>query len=82
MIDPVANTPVTICVGSDRYAGHVVKRLSPKRITVTYDYKNNDEDVGIWSQRKDGVWRPKGADRSHGMRLVIGVAEDYLDPHF
>lgn len=81
-IEPFAGTLCTICVGSDEYAGHVVKRLSPKRITVAYDYEQTDENAGIWSLRKDGVWRPKGADITHGKRLVLGVARNYQDPHF
>jgi hypothetical protein len=82
MIDPVDGMPCTICVGTDRYAAHVVKRLSPKRISVVYNYDKTDDDATVWSLRKDNRWRPKGASRRSGMRLVLDVAEDYLDPSF
>lgn len=76
-IAPTENMPATIGIGSDRYAAKVAKVVSPKRIIIE---RNGRQEV--WSLRKDGRWRPQGAGANSGYYLVLGKAETYMDPSF
>lgn len=77
---PVAGMPATIHIGSDSYAARVVSVASPTRIFIAES--RDDEKGSMWSKRKDGRWRPKGAGRNSGYSLGLGYAKDYRDPSF
>lgn len=81
-------TPATYCIGSDRYAGQVARvqrfksgdREGQVRV-ITFQFTGNGGLSGrLYDFRRDnrGYWR--GVGGSGG--LIIGIAEDYRDPHF
>lgn len=63
--------PCTVGIGSDRYAGKVVKTTA-KTITVEWN-----GDTSTFRLSKHGSWR---SDRS--LYLVVGYAKEYMDPSF
>lgn len=68
---PRVGEGATHCIGSDRYAVTItaVSRTAHKVVA----------DGATYTRRRDGRYRPQGC--SYGS-LVLGVSENYLDPHF
>lgn len=68
-------TPVTYCIGADRYDGKITAHTASKKtLTVTFV-----GDVQKYTLRKCGRYREVGSDAGY---LQIGVAEDRRDPSF
>lgn len=69
-------TPVTYCIGSDRYAGKLKEfRRNGRTAVVSLDRGSEME----FTLRADGSYMKKGA-RNYGY-LLWGYAENYRDPH-
>jgi hypothetical protein len=79
MITPYVGMPVTYGIGAGKYAGDVVNRLSPTKIVIRYRTLGRYE---IWTLRKNGQWKPKGAKQWSGVYLVLGKDTEYRDPEF
>ena len=77
---PYVGMPATLCVVTDRYPGVIVE-VSKSGKRVLFKGENNRE-AEVFSQRKDGHFRPQGCRKNCGIRLSLGRAEFYLDPHF
>ena len=81
-------TPATYAVGSDRYAGEIVKvehyksGANQNRVRViTFQFTTKgglNGRIETFRKNKHGYWKATGSTAT----LHIGYAEDYRDPHF
>lgn len=71
--------PVTVIVGSDRYAG-IVTELSPSGHRAAVQYGFGKPRVEMFTRRANGEYRSVGRGT---LRLEVGgVVELFLDPSF
>jgi hypothetical protein len=75
--DLVLGAPCTICIGSDKYAGHIHCAFGTSRIVVI---KHNNNERYVFTKRKDGIYREVG--RNPVKYLILGLAINYGDPNF
>lgn len=50
---------------------------------IKYEYERNESaQPTIFTMRKGGVWISKGDSIRHGLKLMLGVRQEYYDPSF
>jgi hypothetical protein len=90
---PRRGMPATYSIGSDRYAGTIVD-FTPSYKTVWFEFESaNMNSMNVlhtpqanprggrkFTLRESGIYREVGSKHSGG--LLLGVAENYLDPSF
>lgn len=83
------DSPVTICIGGDRYPATITK-TTKNTITVQEDTattsltgyvftRNTAATPRTFSKRKDGSYREVGCKSTY---LRLGKKDFYMDPHF
>lgn len=76
---PYVGMPASHCIGSDTYAGKIVGVSKGGGYVMFLRDGRHDGMVEKYTKRKSGRYIQAGCDYGH---LALGIAKDYLDPHF
>ncbi len=81
MIKPEVGMPVTVGIGGDRYAGEVTS-ISPSGKTIMVRGMKFMLKPFPKGYTGPETHRWKTAGKRSGYYLILGIAENYLDPSF